>query len=81
MESEEKRSYTHEEWDEFNDEPYVCVPLALWQNILTDSLKKVRDGLFTKEGEVSDDAEVAALKALLSGLIGFCNYCEEEHTY
>ena len=25
---EEKRNYTHEEWDEFYDEPYVCVPLA-----------------------------------------------------
>ena len=75
-----ENSYTHEEWDEFHDEPYVCVPLALWQNILTDSLKKVRDGLFTDE-RVSDDKEIAALRALLSGLVGFCNYCEEEHTY
>ena len=68
-------------WDEFDDEPYVCVPLALWQNILTDNLEKIRTGLFTDHGEIADVGEIAALRAQLSGLIGFCNHCEAEHTY
>ena len=72
--------YTQEEWDGFRDEPYVCVPLALCQDFLKDNLKKMRDGMFDASGEVAEDSEIATLKALSSGLIGFCNYCEENHT-
>ena len=74
------KTNTYQCWNEFNDEPYVCVPLALWDNFLIDNLKKVRDGLFTESGEVSEDGEIAALKALLIGLVGFCQYCKDEHT-
>ena len=80
-EDSEPQALTHEEWDEFDDEPYVCVPLALWQNILIDNLEKIRDGLFIEPGKLADAGEIGALKPLLSGLIGFCNYCEDEHTY
>ena len=67
-----------EKWDELDEEPYVSVPLVVWQNALISGLKEARDEL----KEINDFSEdTSYVTAILSGLIGFCQYCEEEHTF
>ena len=60
---------TQEEWDGIDDEPYVSVPLVLWDNLLIDNLQK------------ASDATTGEVKSLINGLIHFCIYCKDEHTY
>ena len=60
---------TQEKWDGIDDEPYVSVPLVLWDNLLIDNLQK------------ASDATTGEVKSLINGLIHFCIYCKDEHTY
>lgn len=55
--------------DDMDDEPYVSVPLVLWDNLLIDNLQK------------ASDATTGEVKSLINGIIHFCKYCKDEHTY
>jgi len=59
----------NENYVEGEEDLYVSCPVALWNSIVLDNLRK------------ASAASTGEVKNLIDKTLHFCEYCKEDHTY